>query len=346
MSTNWAAGPPNHLWIDALGTTSVPNFQGGIPVLKQSLPLPPSNKDLRKLADGELGGAGCLYTGPTRITLRTDGKMDVVSPRTRVTNPGCGPGLGVDLPANGVVFVQNVPPNASTDLNRNPSATNTCSYKSIVTYYPTPNPPAAPTTNCGQPNGAGVTYPPGLGVPIANDLTNDSVIDRYTHTNGDLFLSGTLNGRLTIGTGNDIIVTNDIRYANTSTASDDLLGLIPQNSVKIFHPVDRNTQANLPNNWGDGNATIYAAILTVARSFMVQNYRYGNPMGNLQVRGAIAQKYRGVVGRSTAGSVPVNGFVKDYQYDTRLRVQSPPHFLDPVRTAWEVKTWSEVDVVR
>ncbi len=75
--------------------------------------------------------------------------------------------------------------------------------------------------------------PPGLGVPIANDLTNDSVIDRYTHTNGDLFLSGTLNGRLTIGTGNDIIVTNDIRYANTSTASDDLLGLIPQNSVKI-----------------------------------------------------------------------------------------------------------------
>jgi hypothetical protein len=50
------------------------------------------------------------------------------------------------------------------------------------------------------------------------------------------------------------------------------------------------------------------------------------------VNGAIAQKFRGPVG-TTGGT----GFLKDYNYDDRLRYLEPPHFLDPVEAAWHVQ---------
>ena len=31
-----------------------------------------------------------------------------------------------------------------------------------------------------------------------------------------------------------------------------------------------------------------------------------------------------------------NGYLKDYNYDDRLRLRQPPHFLDPVQSAWRV----------
>ena len=59
-----------------------------------------------------VGGTGCLYTGPTTISLHNTGNvgfMDVTSPATKSTNPGCGPGTNLSLPANGVIYVQTVP---------------------------------------------------------------------------------------------------------------------------------------------------------------------------------------------------------------------------------------------
>jgi hypothetical protein len=86
------------------------------------------------------------------------------------------------------------------------------------------------------------------------------------------------------------------------------------------------------------NPTFHAAILTVQHSFRVQNYRYGddNNSGTLHVVGAIAQKYRGIVG-TTGGT----GYAKNYVYDQRLSYQSPPHFLEPVQTAWQITSWIE-----
>ena len=55
-------------------------------------------------------------------------------------------------------------------------------------------------------------------------------------------------------------------------------------------------------------------------------------MGTLTVNGAIAQKFRGAVG-TTGGT----GYIKDYNYDDRLRYQEPPHFFDPVQSAWHVQ---------
>lgn len=85
---------------------------------------------------------------------------------------------------------------------------------------------------------------------------------------------------------------------------------------------------------------IQAAILSVRHSFTVSRYDEGMPLGTLHITGAMAQKYRGPVGTSSGGS-PNSGYEKDYVYDDRLRYLSPPHFLDPVDSAWRVATWAE-----
>ena len=43
---------------------------------------------------------------------------------------------------------------------------------------------------------------------------------------------------------------------------------------------------------------------------------------------------------NSGGSV-VHGFLKDYAYDPRLAFRSPPHFLDPVKSAWHVHRYTE-----
>ena len=83
------------------------------------------------------------------------------------------------------------------------------------------------------------------------------------------------------------------------------------------------------------NVIIDAAILSLQHSFIVDNYQCGDPLQELEVNGAIAQKYRGPVGTGN-GSTPVSGFIKDYEYDDRFRYRSPPYFLNPIDSAWDV----------
>jgi hypothetical protein len=66
---------------------------------------------------------------------------------------------------------------------------------------------------------------------------------------------------------------------------------------------------------------------------VVDNWTCGQPLQLLTVTGAIAQQYRGAVG--TVGSNG-SGYIKNYNYDDRLRYRSPPYFLTPVAAAWGV----------
>jgi hypothetical protein len=59
-------------------------------------------------------------------------------------------------------------------------------------------------------------------------------------------------------------------------------------------------------------------------------------MGDLTVRGSIAQLYRGVVALSGQ-----SGYVKDYIYDQRLAYLAPPRFIDPVKSFWRIVAWEE-----
>jgi hypothetical protein len=79
---------------------------------------------------------------------------------------------------------------------------------------------------------------------------------------------------------------------------------------------------------------IYAAILSTKHSFIVDNFNCGNELGKLNVYGAIAQNFRGIVGTSGGGGG--TGYIKNYNYDERLAADEPPYFLQPLNTGWEV----------
>ncbi|HYV15429.1 MAG TPA: pilus assembly PilX N-terminal domain-containing protein [Conexibacter sp.] len=154
----------------------------------------------------------------------------------------------------------------------------------------------------------------------------------------DAYVKGTYSQDLTIGSAKDIVVNGNI-----ARSGDRMLGLIANNFVRVYHPVNRD--ATDPTSCTNSNSTptnisIDAAILALNHSFTVDNYYCGNPLGTLTVNGTIAQKFRGPVGRGSGSNI-ANGYLKDYEYDDRLRLREPPYFIDPVQAAWRIQRYAE-----
>jgi hypothetical protein len=169
---------------------------------------------------------------------------------------------------------------------------------------------------------------------------------------GNVYISGTYARNLTVASDNDVIVAPTDSTAPgdadlvRQSGTDAVLGLIATNFVRVAHRVNRTAagdptsctnvdSATYPNL---GDITIQAAILSVKHSFTVDNYGCGAPEGNLAVKGAIAQYYRGTVGAtysSWSGSY-TTGYIKDYSYDDFLKFRTPPYFLEPISAPWRV----------
>jgi hypothetical protein len=85
-------------------------------------------------------------------------------------------------------------------------------------------------------------------------------------------------------------------------------------------------------NTSSNAVTVDAAILTLSHSFMVDNYNSGaGTPPKLTVHGAIAQRYRGIVGQ-----VSGTGYLKNYHYDDRLQVMLPPYLFDIAISGWKI----------
>jgi hypothetical protein len=167
----------------------------------------------------------------------------------------------------------------------------------------------------------------------------------YSEPDGcaQVYVSGTYTSSVTVASANDIIIrppdnsTNgDLLRANDNV----VMGLIANNYVRVAHPVSSCNNVTTGTNRVMDDVEIHAAILSLQHSFLVDNWQCGAQLGKLTVYGAIAQKYRGPVGSTTyayngAPGVP-HGYEKDYNYDDRLRYRSPPYFLDPVASSWNV----------
>ncbi|WP_137293660.1 pilus assembly PilX family protein [Nocardioides dongxiaopingii] len=315
------------------GSGANPTFTKGIGY-RAEIELPTSIGDMRqyvtrtKVPDDRLG---CLYTGPTRIVANADGTMRVWSKWSgRTGGPalqntaGCGTatalqsagGASISVPHNKVILVQNVPSGQST--------------------------PAS---------GACATGAIGDGLPVAGDY--NTALTENDCRNGNLYLEGVVKGRVTMVADNNIVVTGDTTYQGGENGVD-ALGLIAENSVKIYHPVERQCTAS--NRYGCTtygyvnirrnndravltNVSLHAAVLTLQHSFGVQAYNYGTMLGSLRIYGSLAQRFRGPVGTTGSGGT---GYLKDYNYDSRLRYSPPPYFLDPVRSGWGQKVYGEV----
>lgn len=334
-------------------TVCTPTFKFGKPKTSQLIGMPPTNAEMKREVRSDLTNdgvprPGCLYTGPTIITLLSNGKMNVKSPFTRATNvvgdppsggsapAACGTpsalgsedGATIAVPNQNLVYVQNVP-QITTDPNYTAGTKNPAGF------------------TCNSVDKGGWKFATGA-KQVRYPLTTEDFVPEtspvhYGCRNGDVYVSGVLKGALTIAAENYGYVTGDVTY---SDAGADILGLVGNNAVWVWNPIDCTktvttggkvscTEANFLTT---DNRTISAAILSVSHTFVAQNHNVknmatGGKRGTLTVVGAIAQKFRGPVG--TSGS-PGTGFLKNYIYDDRLRVTAPPKFLTPTSTTYGV----------
>jgi Tfp pilus assembly protein PilX len=154
---------------------------------------------------------------------------------------------------------------------------------------------------------------------------------------GNVYVKGSYSKSLTVAGETDVIVNGNLYpksvegklgSAPTGTA---VLGLIASHYVRIYHPCPGGSN-------GAGSLAepyIYAALLSTAHSVLVDNPGCGAELGEIHEYGAIAQNYRGIVGRGV-GSGFGHGYIKDYKYDDRLATDEPPYFLAPLKAGWKV----------
>jgi Tfp pilus assembly protein PilX len=178
------------------------------------------------------------------------------------------------------------------------------------------------------------------GYTVDQKYTNDAKC-------GDVGVKGTYSKNITIGAADDIVVIGNLTHTG-----DGLMGLVANQFVRVYHPVSWSS-GNCGNNSGNGGNTyvsfIDAAILATNGSFLADNATCGDDLGTLKIQGAIAQKWRGIIGQTQRfgnGSSIQNGYLKDYNYDDRLRYREPPNFLDPVTVTWNVLRQSEQTPVK
>ena len=337
--------------IDSNGNAcTVPTFaQVGDPAFNNKVGMPASNSEIRKETrtdlPNEVPKPGCLYTGPTTIKFLNNGTMTVRSPWTQFTRvegdgstsgsndtagmsrdkcgtPGTS-GLGsttgqtIPVPDSNVIFVQSVP---SISTNKN--------YRSSLNFPSSYTCTGADSKTVGN----------GLGYPRSDELVPSGT--PYGCRNGDVFVEGKVKGNVTIAAENYIYATGDLVYNDPEK---DLLGLVGNNAIFVYNPVRAsNGKAMLT----DTSREIDAAMLSVAHTFQTQNHDKGGDRGELTIKGAIGQKYRGPVRSTSNGGATINGgYSKNYNYDPRLKYTSPPKFLSPVTVTYGVNIWVEVSPV-
>jgi hypothetical protein len=203
---------------------------------------------------------------------------------------------------------------------------------------------------------SGVPFPPSGVIYVAGGCkvpySPFGPVPKYTEDSGcgNVYVHGNYTSSLTIASENDIVINGNITTptnAEGTPTSNALLGLIANNFVRIYHPVVGNRGKHFYyecNGATDSPAdlnepTIYAAILAVKHAVIVDNFDCGAPsLGHLNIYGAVAGLFsNGMTGVFGGGGTIIAGYPYNANYDNRLQIEEPPHFLNPVQAAWYVQ---------
>jgi hypothetical protein len=369
---------------------------------------------------------GCVYWGDTRIRFNSNGTMTVWNTRsagkslvntatpagtncgnantftpTSGTNPTPSQGQTVPVPNDMVIYVRNtgtanpcVPGqvvngassnSTSDDVIPRGTGSGTSDVRDVTYFDPDSMTETVTQTWTAKNNNS---WNPGGPLSSNVSTSGDGHSPKMDCGQGNVYIEGTVKGRVTIAAENNVVVTGDMLLSSTTKGDGptgtDIVGLVASNSVQVYHPVQRTKNAgsttqtgskscnssvggwptsnpknsndsitctwstkstyggrsdmNFPNKTSSsGTRWIYGSIQTLQHSFFVQSYSYGNSLGTLSVRGSIAQRYRGAV--ATSGGT---GYDKDYSYDTRLAMQSPPYFPQWKNASWAAQTTGEL----
>jgi hypothetical protein len=147
-------------------------------------------------------------------------------------------------------------------------------------------------------------------------------------------LQGTLDGRLTIGSMDDLWLQNDVLYEKNPrvyTNSDDMLGIVAENDIVVAD-----------NAANSSNCVIHGSVFSRNGSFRAENHSGRGIDGELHLLGSIVQDVRGPVG-THSGGVITSGFLKRYRYDDRLADRSvrPPHYPGYFVRTYAITNWWE-----
>jgi hypothetical protein len=291
-------------------------------------------------------GTGCFYQGPTRIIFQPNGTMRVWSKRTEPARArkGCGDagalasdqGALVPVPADGLVFVGEAPAAGHTQLASGQIG----------------GPSASDRLPLGD-------YSPAKTLKPGAKYTAERVMMRQGQFQdmANLYVEGELSGRLTLAAQGTIVVTGDVV---TVDDSHDLIGLTAS-TIEIYNPVVEEVRASClgggstclwampinpvhqPGRLKDYDQrpkvlTIEAALHASDASFRLQNWKDGGPLGLLEVKGSIAQMFRGPVAWEDNTGALISGFEKSYSYNQRLR-EGPPLLFSPIENgAWVIRS--------
>jgi hypothetical protein len=255
----------------------------------------------------QVGGSGCsgspVFNGPRRAGVKA-----LTMPPTNTT-------LQTVATTGGLVY------QGRTTIRFNGSPSNNMTVTNALVNGGAPQTRALP--------GNGVIYVVNRSGGCGSQPPPSNATYAEPNTCGNLYISGTYTSSMTLAAANDIIIRPPTGTSNGDLigSGNSVLGLVANNFVRVYHPCVSGSNVSPVMD----NVRIDAAILSLLHSFAVDNHDCGAKLETLTVNGAIAQKYRGAVG--TSGGT---GFIKDYNYDDRLRYRSPPYFLEPIAASWHV----------
>jgi hypothetical protein len=155
--------------------------------------------------------------------------------------------------------------------------------------------------------------------------------------NGNIHMQGTVSGAYTVGcsgtnSNGNIYLDDDIVYQknpNTYPTSTDMLGIVAQNKCLITDNSANSKDINI-------NASIYVQD----NGFGAENYSSRPVSGSINLLGGIIQGIRQAVGTFSGSTGKyLSGFAKQYKYDDRFMVASPPYF--PGTGGFEIVSWYE-----
>lgn len=154
----------------------------------------------------------------------------------------------------------------------------------------------------------------------------------------DMYISGVLDGELTIGVDGTIHITDDVLYADSTPGGgpnpgcDDMLGLIaaghPKGDVIIDYTV--------PNQ---NDCEIHAVMMALQKTIEAEDYQHHPLRGDLIIYGGMLADYAIHIAEYRDGEA-TSGYVRDYHYDPRVVTLPPPFF--PFAGSFSIVSWEEV----
>lgn len=184
--------------------------------------------------------------------------------------------------------------------------------------------------------------------PIREDLSTFAPNGVAYLKKGDIYMSGTLKGKLTVGTGEssgagsgNVFLVDDIVYPDDPMIWDsgknkyvpnndceNMLGILATNNVIIA-----DNDANVANK----DIHVDASIFCAQGGFKMENSTIP-PSGTLYLRGGVVAAKEEILA-STKKDALTNGYKKFVIFDERFLLNIPPSF--PNTGKLEVMSWSE-----